>query len=434
MTAIVGVLNSRAFTIAADSAVTVTGNNGKKVYNRSNKIFTLSKMHPVGIAIYSSADFLGIPLETAIKLYRQKLKDSSFGTIEEYKNDFLTFLKSLVAGVSAEVKRDNFYGFCGKTYHPIINLVLSKIEQFNSQGLEAAEVEAQIDQFVNDSIVEQRAIIDGLDKSDYVQKTKEEFEAFHQPQLTEISNYIQGKIIELYPTFVLKPANIDALNDLFYQMINVEWIFEALSGLVFFGFGENEMYPATCQALIGSAICDIPRIRHMTDTKIIPGQVNSRIIPYAQADVTETVLTGVDPKYIDTMETSIESSFNDVANGVAPLLSDPAQEQAVTDFINNVGQELIQKLNDFQYSAITGPLLEILAHMGKEDMAELAESLVNITSIKRKFTSSDSSDESVGGPVDVAIVTKGDGFIWIKRKHYFDVQNNTGFAEKYLKL
>jgi len=64
-------------------------------------------------------------------------------------------------------------------------------------------------------------------------------------------------------------------------------------------------------------------------------------------------------------------------------------------------------LNDFQYSAIAGPPLDVLAHMGKEDMAELAESLVNITSIKRKFTSSDSSDESVGGPVDVAIVTKG---------------------------
>ena len=82
MTAIVGVLNSRAFAIAADSAVTVTGNNGKKVYNRSNKIFTLSKLHPVGIAIYSSADFLGIPLETIIKLYRQRLKEKSYGTVE----------------------------------------------------------------------------------------------------------------------------------------------------------------------------------------------------------------------------------------------------------------------------------------------------------------------------------------------------------------
>lgn len=434
MTAIVGVLNSRAFTIAADSAVTVTGNNGKKVYNRSNKIFTLSKVHPVGIAIYSSADFLGIPLETAIKLYRQKLKDSSFAKIEEYKNDFITFLRSLVAGVSPEVKNDNFYAFCGQAYHPIVNSILTKIDQFDPQQLDAAGIEAQYDQFVIDSIGEQRAIIDGFDKTNYIQKNQDEFIAFHQLQLTEISNYIQSKVIELHPTYTLKPASINALNDLFYQMINVEWIFEALSGLVFFGFGEDEMYPTTCQALVGSTICDISRIRQGTDVKIIPGKVNSRIIPYAQADVTETVLTGVDPKYIDTMQTSIENSFNDVAAGIAPLLADQAQEQAVTAFINNIGKELIQKLNEFQNSAITGPLLEILAHMGKEDMAELAESLVNITSIKRKFTSSDSSDESVGGPVDVAVVTKGDGFIWIKRKHYFDMQNNTGFSEKYLKF
>jgi len=434
MTAIVGVLNSRAFAIAADSAVTVTGNNGKKVYNRSNKIFTLSKVHPVGIAIYSSADFLGIPLESAIKIYRQRLKDASFSTIEEYKNDFLIFLTSLVPAVSAEVKRDNFYGFCGKTYHPLINQVLTKIGQFDSQGLDAAVIEAQYDQFVIESIIEQRTIIDGLEKSDYIQKSQDEFVVFHQPQLTAIFNYIEGKIIEVHPTYLLKPAIINALTDLFYQMVNVEWIFEVLSGLVFFGFGDDEMYPSTCQVLVGSPICDIPRIRQMSDTKIIPGKLNSTIIPYAQADVTETVLTGVDPKYIQTMQTSIENSFNDVAIGIAPLLADPAQEQAVTNFINNIGQELIQRLNDFQFSAITGPLLDILAHMGKEDMAELAESLVNITSIKRKFTSSDSSDESVGGPVDVALVTKGDGFIWIKRKHYFDMQNNTGFSEKYLKF
>lgn len=434
MTAIVGVLNSRAFSIAADSAVTVTGNNGKKVYNRSNKIFTLSKLHPVGIAIYSSADFLGIPLETIIKLYRQKLKEKSFGTIEAYKNDFLNFLKTLIPGVSQEIKRDNFYAFCGKTYHPLVNALSDKIGIFNSQGLNDAAIEAQYDVYVDDSITEQRGIVDGFVKADYIQKSLAEFVAFHQQQLSDIASYIQDKVREHKPDYTLKQASIDALHDLFYQMMNVEWIFEVLSGLVFFGFGDDEMYPVTCQVLVGSTVCDLPRIRHMADIKIIPGQSNSNIVPYAQADVTETVLTGVDPKYIQTMKTSIESSFQDVAAGVAPLLGDPANEQQVTDFINNVGVELIKKLNDFQFSAITGPLLEILAHMGKEDMAELAESLVNITSIKRKFTSTDSSDESVGGPVDVAIVTKGDGFIWIKRKHYFDIQNNTGFSESYLKF
>lgn len=434
MTAIVGVLNSRAFAIAADSAVTVTGNNGKKVYNRSNKIFTLSKLHPVGIAIYSSADFLGIPLETVIKLYRQKLKEKSFGTIEAYKNDFLRFLKTLMPGVSPEVKRDNFYAFCGTTYHPLVKTVLEKISLLNVAGLNEAGLDAQYDQLVEDSITEQRVRTDALDRSNYVHKSLEEFVAFHQLQLSEITNFIQNKIREKKPDYILKPANMSGLQELFYRMINVELIFETLSGLVFFGFGNDEMYPVTCQVLVGATICDIPRIRHMSGIKIIPGQSNSNIVPYAQADVTQTVLTGVDPKYIQTMHSSITSSFQAVAAGVAPLLGNPEQEQDVTNFINNVGKELIKKLNEFQFSAITGPLLEILAHMGKEDMAELAESLVNITSIKRKFTSTDSSDESVGGPVDVAVVTKGDGFIWIKRKHYFDIENNTGFSERYLKF
>jgi hypothetical protein len=54
--------------------------------------------------------------------------------------------------------------------------------------------------------------------------------------------------------------------------------------------------------------------------------------------------------------------------------------------------------------------------LSKEDLAEMAESLIYLTYLKRRFTF---TEESVGGPVDVAIITKGDGFIWIKRKHYF---------------
>ena len=36
------------------------------------------------------------------------------------------------------------------------------------------------------------------------------------------------------------------------------------------------------------------------------------------------------------------------------------------------------------------------------------------------------SAESVSGPIDVAVISKGDGFVWIKRKQYFDPQLNLG--------
>ena len=39
--------------------------------------------------------------------------------------------------------------------------------------------------------------------------------------------------------------------------------------------------------------------------------------------------------------------------------------------------------------------------------------------------------ETVGGPVDVAVISKGDGFIWIDRKHYFSRELNDQFVQNY---
>jgi hypothetical protein len=39
--------------------------------------------------------------------------------------------------------------------------------------------------------------------------------------------------------------------------------------------------------------------------------------------------------------------------------------------------------------------------------------------------------ETVGGPIDVAVISKGDGFVWIKRKHYFKAELNHQFFKNY---
>ena len=59
-------------------------------------------------------------------------------------------------------------------------------------------------------------------------------------------------------------------------------------------------------------------------------------------------------------------------------------------------------------------------------MASLAENLVNITSLRRTYAI-DGNQQTVGGPTDVAILSKGDGFVWIKRKHYFSKDLNPNY-------
>ena len=94
MTAVVGMLNKHAVAIAADSAVTIGGNGGRKIFNKANKVFTLSKQHPVGIMIYNSASFMATPWETIIKVYRKQLGNTSFSTLKEYKQNFIAFLRT----------------------------------------------------------------------------------------------------------------------------------------------------------------------------------------------------------------------------------------------------------------------------------------------------------------------------------------------------
>ena len=93
MTAVIAILNKSGLVMAADSAVTVNGFNSKKIYNTANKIFTLSKFHPVGIMIYSSSNFMTTPWETIIKLYRKKIGSNAFDSLNDYKNDFIKFLR-----------------------------------------------------------------------------------------------------------------------------------------------------------------------------------------------------------------------------------------------------------------------------------------------------------------------------------------------------
>jgi hypothetical protein len=67
------------------------------------------------------------------------------------------------------------------------------------------------------------------------------------------------------------------------------------------------------------------------------------------------------------------------------------------------------------------PLRRVLGDLPVEEMAELAETLVNLQSLKEKVTK---PSASVGGPVDVAIITRNEGLVWVKRKLFFDSKLN----------
>jgi len=434
MTTIIGVLNSQGIAIAADSAVTITSGDVKKVYHRSNKLFTLSKFNPVGIAIYGSAQFAGIPWETLIKMYRKQLKQKKFGTVEDHKNDFLKFLVKNIDLVTSASKDKSFFSFAlvgfNELKSKIIDIVESNVDEVD--GMDEESAIAHITPLVSAALDEYEEYVSGHKKIDSSKLTYKNFLEIHEKQLAEIPTQLATFVSESYKSFTFSDRDTEKLCKIFFELSKVEYIFESNSGLVFMGFGEKEVYPSSQLVTIGSIVGDILRYKIEDPYCISPGVSDANIIPYAQGDVTWTVLNGIDPAYNEEVKKAVSEAFTSVASEVGPNIADPTNSARIQGVINGIPDILVAKLDSYRNEAITRPLVSVLGHMDKEDMAEMAESLVSITSLKRKFTQN-SSDESVGGPVDVAIITKGDGFVWMKRKHYFEPDLNKGFMDQYYK-
>lgn len=423
MTAVIGILNKTGVALAADSAVTVTGANKNKIYNTANKIFTLSKYKPIGIMLYNSASFMTVPWETIIKLYRDYLGEYSFDTVNEYQADFIKFLKENDYFTSIENQKVNFGGF--------VHWNLDILKKNAQENIDKTKGEKeQIEEIVENIVTEVTKTLEKLKKnkeiletfSDY---TFEEFKKFSEETVGEIFNSIfEG--IEFPENF------IDVLIEQYYHHFRSKHYVGSWTGLVFAGFGQKEIYP-TIRSIRTAEVLD-NRLRYFVDKEYEISDNNSgTIVPYAQIDVIQTIIEGINPDldntFIKTFEQLLQK-YNNLISDIVKESSEEIAEKVKNLDLSDIVTEYRDELSKVKQLKQVSPTVQTVAILSKEDLAEMAESLIYLTYLKRRISS---DEESVGGPIDVAIISKGDGFIWKKRKHYFDPNLNIHFFDNYFK-
>ena len=118
-----------------------------------------------------------------------------------------------------------------------------------------------------------------------------------------------------------------------------------------------------------------------------------------------------------------DGSINQNIDSIDESLFAPGKKDSVRAQINKVTEHVLQHVAEIARNDYMRPIIQSVSSLPIEELALLAESMINITSLRRKVAL-DRNIGTVGGPIDVAIISKGDGFIWLKRKHYFDRKYN----------
>lgn len=418
MTAIVGILNKSGIAIAADSAATISNSHGRKVLNTETKIFRLSKTYPVSVMVYGSSLFMGTPWEVIIKQYCRKCGNRGRNTLKEYVDDFLSFL------------HDEHF-FCDKDAQDgRLNDAL--IEFYQAARNEANETFEEQDEEEKEKTSYNDLFLDRL--KGYKQTCEKDLNKC--PELEDYSFHTfqnqAKKTIDDIMKYGFEDEGFDVQQRALFEQAAYAWIKtiaflgDHTSGLLFCGYGENDIFPGMYPIEVAGVIDD--RLRYfVNEGRIVQiGDIVASICPYAQADVMQTFMNGIAPDLREYVSENNKQLVNQVHSQIYNTLAEAGAGNDILELVANIdfkeiNEQTEKELSEYIQKEKKDNLLDAVEMFNVQELANMAESLVSITNLQRHFTS---SEESVGGPVDVAVITRNEGFIWIKRKLWFSQEMN----------
>jgi hypothetical protein len=413
MTSEVCLMNSLSVVLAADSATTVQyyGEDGPETryFKGANKIFQLSNHFPAGLMIYNNANLLGVPWEVSIKEFRKILGNKSFNTVEGFSDEFISWVNLNTQFFPEEERKKDFIGASASVILDDF-LQISK-EYKNDQGLDLSarlkEINLEKDVSVDLEVAgpEEVSILTPM----YVPDLFENLKRYNGLLPVQIS---EDTLLELCPIYVRRT-------------IIQQNSSESYTGLVFAGFGDHSVFPE----LVSYDRCQIVGRKFLAKNKSvekISSEKPALISGFAQTSMVDTFDVGISfevfLKISEIFGSNIKTLIDDAASKFSAL--DKAE-------LNNALSAQLKKARGeifaFTRKEHSTPLRRVLGSLPVDEMAELAETLINLQSLKEKVTK---PSETVGGPVDVAAITRGEGLVWIKRKHFFPAEINSRYFDR----
>ena len=431
MTAEVAVMNKQAIALAADSAVTFGRETEQKIFTSASKIFTLSKYEPVSVMIYGDANLMGVPWETIIKVYRNTLGEKTFKTLGEYAEDFLLFIvkeKRLLpdAAQNQYVERSilSYFAF-----------IAEEITQNILKTIEKGEIDDTAIQKIVSRIVKEHS--ERWKKAKSISAVPDGFTEVLRQKYRSLISEIKKLIFENLPLTSYSSRRLTEIAINLFIKFPTGLVAPNHSGIVIAGFGTEDVFPVIESFSVEGKIDNyLKHQKNETQSTEISLQNSASIIPFAQSEMVVTFMEGVDPNYHNAIEADIKQLCISYPQVLADKIDslNTEEKEVLKNHWKEIGQQefnkYTEKLENYRGKHHVHPIINVVEGLPKDELAAMAESLINLTSFKRRVSM---QVETVGGPIDVAVISKGDGFVWIKRKHYFESELNQQFFANYYK-
>lgn len=425
MTAEIAILNKSAVALAADSAVTISaGGAQQKIFDSADKLFELSDHNPIGVMIYNSMDFMGTPLGVLVKDFRSKC--TNFETIRDAGMAFLEYLQKDGDAAPASMQMQAFQS----AVRPLFLAIKTALNDALMEAIRSGSPPEDFADFVNAGIKKHLTPrMEALKQSEAAK--------FIGAKTSEIKlSAMENGIIKQLTDSNFESANRSTRTKIKQYVtlyIQKSAFSPSRTGIVVAGFGSNDKFPSLIWFHTDGMLCGHLKYEEASHVDIDRSGTKAAVLPFAQKDMIERFLYGLDAGIAKGVHAFCSSAIPEISKSLLERIDSEDEESkslleeqaaaAEKAFLTQLNETAFEKIRQSSRREIE----DMVEFMPKPEMAKMAEALIDLTSIKRRVTR---GMETVGGPVDVAVISRSEGFVWVNRKHYFSPELNTRYGQR----
>ncbi|MDD4070321.1 MAG: hypothetical protein PHF05_07705 [Candidatus Izemoplasmatales bacterium] len=389
------IINKNGIALAADSAGTLKGN--RMFYNSLNKLYSLSSIRQIGALTYGDSTLCGVSINQILKEF--KLHIDSLDNFERFEN-IVDLFKEFIK------KKSQYYKFGLNENQFIPSMIKSLVDEWGNKIKNVIKSDADFLNDINgvinnlDIIISQSIKIVNFDVSSYIEI---EYQNIYNERVNlivpELNKFLEQKdhLWKLICKYFNLPLQVETDNKV---------------GIAFAGYGREDAFPK----YINIEILNIINGELKLNVIVYFHESNIRASVYAlaQSEVVMTFFKGIS----DSITNYIKIKIGEIVEKKKELLPkdiDESKHHLITNIFDSIENDLMNAIANKIQKDNVSPILTSLNNLPLPEMSFLAENLVNITSLKRTYAI-DGNQQTVGGPTDSAIITKADGFVWVKEK------------------
>lgn len=413
MTAEVAVMNQRAVALAADSAITLVSGPTTIVRNSQRKLFPLDDRLPLAIMFFGLADLHGHPWDKLICHYRDRFRPpSALPSVRDHAGHFVGTLDSLGDFFPQPSQQREYSRLLASVFRYMIDLA-RYLRDTAANGESVASDTVYLVQAIDRVWHNYQYYDDGRPRRD-LPCFPRNFSAY---VAKEYRQAISELVAQCFEPFGLPKASFQKIAEIARFAVVKDLFLEDVTGLVFAGFGSDERYPSVVTYFVSAVIGGY--VKHAdASVDAIDSATRSKLRIFGDSEISNAFIRGIDV----SVERRSQSVMRDLMQGLVDetVRSSIGMTPSQREDIRRRSRELMPAYLDrfrgtlaqHQREKFVDPVLRVLEVAGNDELAQTAQELVGLNALKKRITA---QAQTVGGTIDVAVISRENGFQWYRK-------------------